>query len=247
VPSEDRYARLFHRVWHNQRFRALSHAAKVLFFHSWSNDACGLTGVYRIEPEVLFRGACLSDEEAPAAWKELIPRFIRYDRVKGLIWVCGKFQKENNPSPMFAKGVRNEVAKLPKSRLVLAFCKRYGFETPSRQSRGTQESSNSNSSSNSSTAPVVPTSGDEKSTPREAGTNPRSKATNPRARRASPRAKGTSPRATGDNPRAQRKRTHDEFGHVRWCKHRNEGADPDCELCWAFLEEKSQAGDCRGT
>ena len=162
MPSENRYARLYHRVWKNQRFRKLSNAAKVLFFHTFTNDACGLTGLYQVEPEVLFRGAGLSDEEGVAAWREIIPRFVRFDRDKGMVWVVGKFGKEQNPSPLFAKGVQNEVLKLPKCRLVRQFCIRYGIDTPSKQYRRGYETSN-RSNSSTSTTPYSPPQGGRKS------------------------------------------------------------------------------------
>jgi hypothetical protein len=127
-----KYARVQCSFWDDPDILGLSPNAKLVYMWTFTNRACGISGVYRIGLEVARQAVGLNPKDFQAAWAEVQNAGkVIYDPQTGVLWVVGKLKQEvgsargADASPKTLAGAVNDLFDLPDSPVVASFCHRY--------------------------------------------------------------------------------------------------------------------------
>ena len=102
----------------------LSDDAVLLYIWSWTNQKCGMAGLYKIPKRKLLEGR-LSGERLDRALTELEEAgMLRY--VDGVLWNCARVKRLSMVSDNIAKSIARDVAEVGDNRLASEFIERYG-------------------------------------------------------------------------------------------------------------------------
>ena len=84
-------------------------AAKLLFIYSWTNESCGMTGIYDFDVEVCQLRTGIRMRDFKTTMKEVVDSgLVKYDHEKQKIWVVNRF-KYINTSPKIIQSAINEL------------------------------------------------------------------------------------------------------------------------------------------
>lgn len=98
-------------LWEDEDFDELSPDAKLIYLWSFTNDRCGMSGVYRVRRRSIAEG-CLPTKRRDEAVKELEEHgFLRY--VDGWVWVRSRVKHLRTKGSKMATGVVRDIERVP--------------------------------------------------------------------------------------------------------------------------------------
>lgn len=111
-------------LWEDEDFDALSPDAKLTYLWSFTNDRCGMSGLYRVKRRSLVEGA-LPTKRRDDAIKELEEAgFLRY--VEGWLWVRSRVKHLRTKGTKMATSVVRDLHRTPENHpLRSAFLSEY--------------------------------------------------------------------------------------------------------------------------
>lgn len=131
------YAQVMTKMWRDRDFMALSTDARLLFIWSWTNDAAGVSGLYRASVLDLMHALGPLDHHAEDATlarvqaalaQLLVPKpLLMYDADHEVIFVVSRARYANR-SPRAALLMRDEYERVPACPLRDEFSRRYWQE-----------------------------------------------------------------------------------------------------------------------
>ena len=130
-----RYAKVKTFIWKDPDIRRLPYQQRYLYLWCFTNEACGISGMYALDLDVARFETGLKGRAFDGAWMGLLGSGkVHYDPASSVVWVVGKFKQEMEPSYRDPKrapstktitGAVREIEELPSSPLVKAFCLKY--------------------------------------------------------------------------------------------------------------------------
>lgn len=111
-------------IWQDEDFDALSVNAAFLYIWSFTNQLCGMAGIYRVLRREICAGR-LSSEDCDNALKELADAgFLYY--VDGVLWVRTRVKHLRTKGQPMQKSILSDLRRLdPSTPLVAKFCEEY--------------------------------------------------------------------------------------------------------------------------
>lgn len=111
-------------LWEDEDFDELSPEAKLLYIWSFTNDRCGMSGVYRVKLKSIGEG-CLSTKRRDEALQELAAAdFVHY--VDGWLWVRSRVKHLRTKGEKMAISVVRDIQRVPEDHpLRAAFLTQY--------------------------------------------------------------------------------------------------------------------------
>lgn len=98
-------------LWEDEDFDDLSPEAKLLYLWSFTNDRCGMSGVYRVKLKSIGEG-CLPPKRRDEAIKELEEgEYLRY--VEGFLWVRSRVKHLRTKGMKMARAVIRDIERVP--------------------------------------------------------------------------------------------------------------------------------------
>lgn len=98
-------------LWEDEDFDELSPEAKLVYLWSFTNDRCGMSGVYRVRRRSIAEG-CLPPKRRDEALKELEDHdYLRY--VEGWLWVRSRVKHLRTKGLKMARAVVRDIERVP--------------------------------------------------------------------------------------------------------------------------------------
>lgn len=112
-------------IWDDEPFADLSAPAKLTYFWSFTNSACGMSGVYKVRLQQIALHTALTRGAVEQALAELEAARMLFYR-DGVVWVRARVRRLVTQTPQIAKSIARDIAALdPEHPLRVAFLRRY--------------------------------------------------------------------------------------------------------------------------
>lgn len=130
-----RYAKFLTSTWKDPDMRSLSPNAKIVYFWLFTNESCGISGLYRVDMETIRFETGLKKSLFERAWHEVVHSGkVWFDKRTKTVWVVGKCKIETavsgrsptkRPSEKTVAGAVREILELEPSSLIDKFLQKY--------------------------------------------------------------------------------------------------------------------------
>ena len=102
---------ILNTFWDDEAVDELSNSAVLLYVWSWTNQKCGMSGVYRCKRRALCEGR-LTPKQLEKALEELQAANLLY-RIDGWLWVVGRVKNLSGINPNMARAIVKDIDNLP--------------------------------------------------------------------------------------------------------------------------------------